>query len=102
MAAEDFEAPRRWLARCLGSEAISFKSAYQIGKGSGCRGRECGLAGEIMVLNLRSPGSDDYTHVGPVRAGQVESAAPRRPFSWPERAERLFPSRRSLCPFRCG
>ena len=66
---------RTWLARCLGSEAISLESAHEIGRGSGCRVWECDLAGEMVVLKLYSPGFDDYSRLGAVDTARKHALA---------------------------
>jgi aminoglycoside phosphotransferase (APT) family kinase protein len=66
MVAGDLRTPGKWLARCLGSQAIALESAREMSRGSGCRVWECDVAGEIVVLKLYSPGFDDYSRLGPV------------------------------------
>ena len=64
MTAGNLKIPRTWLARCLGSKAISLESAHEMGKGSGCRVWDCLAAGERMVLKVYAPGLDDYSGLG--------------------------------------
>jgi len=75
VAPDDLKIPRTWLARCLGSQAISLESTHEMGKGSGCRVWDCLVAGERMVLKVYAPGFDDYSRLGPVDTARKHALA---------------------------
>lgn len=64
-----------WLARCLGSRAITIESAREIGKGSGCKVWDCSVAGESLVLKVYAPDFDDYSGLGPVDTARKHALA---------------------------
>jgi aminoglycoside phosphotransferase (APT) family kinase protein len=64
-----------WLARCLGSRAITVESLHDIRKGSGCEVWDCLVGGEAMVLKVYAPGFDDYSRLGPVDTARKHALA---------------------------